>query len=366
MARPYQLKAVADQAPRNLIINGNFDLWARGTSKSITTSREYLADRFCHYVGTGHNAATASRSTSVPTLTQSGFQSNYSLLITAGTGATTSDVGALEYRVEGNDYASIHGRQVRLQFWVQSSLTGTHAVSFANSANDRSYVTAYSISAANTWELKTIDVKMDSSGTWLFDNTIGLKVRFPLGTASGFRTATLGSWQAGNYYSTSGAAELLATTGATFRLSQVQLVRGNFSGTELPFNRAGRTFQEELAMCQRYCWVDGAEDSANGVSHMFGLGKGISGTQGEIWVSYPMQMRAAPSMTLNGSAGTYQLINAADSSNPVCTAVTLNSAAPRQALILATVASGLAAGNMTALSRANGNTTATIAWDAEL
>ncbi len=244
-------------AGRNLIINGNFDFWQRGTSV-LTTTGIYLADRWITQTHATFSV-TASRSTDVPTVAQSGFQSTYSHLWTNGTGAAAPSGGYVHfnYRVEGYDYAPIHTKKVRLQFWCKSSLTGTYVVTLSNNGTGgyRSYVTTYVINAANTWEKKIIDVTLDSSGTWDFTNGNGLTIRFPLSSGSAFLTSNLNTWQSGDFEGYTGQLQWAATTGATYRIAQVSLTAGDYSLTpdaEVKFSRVGRTIQEELARCQRY------------------------------------------------------------------------------------------------------------------
>ena len=73
---------VMSVGPKNLnaIINGNFDIWQRGTSFAAPALADYHADRFYHVIA-GAAVHTVSRSTDVPTYAQSGVKSNYSLLV---------------------------------------------------------------------------------------------------------------------------------------------------------------------------------------------------------------------------------------------------------------------------------------------
>jgi hypothetical protein len=240
----------------NMIIGGNFDFWQRGTSFTAVANNAYTADRW-QYTKVGAMVGNITRSTDVPTVAQSGFASQFSLLYTITTvdsSIAAGEVSLLNYKIEGSNYALIHGGQsARLQFWVKSSVTGTYGVALRNNAVNRSYVTTIAINAANTWERKTIDFTTDTAGTWLLDNSTGLQISIVLDSGTDFRTSTLNSWQNGNFVAGSTQANFSATNGATFQLAQVMLVPGSFASTaELTFKRAGRTIQQELQMCQRY------------------------------------------------------------------------------------------------------------------
>jgi hypothetical protein len=151
--------------------------------------------------------------------------------------------------VEGfnlSDFAwgTANARTVTLSFWVRSSLTGTFGGALSNGS--RAYPYAYTISAANTWEYKTITFAGDTSGTWNSTNGYGVAVRFSLGTGSTY-AGTAGSWQSAELVTSTGATSVVGTNGATFYITGVQLEPGS---TATPFER--RSYGQELALCQRY------------------------------------------------------------------------------------------------------------------
>jgi hypothetical protein len=90
---------------------------------------------------------------------------------------------------------------VTVSFWARSSVTGTYPVSIRNSGSARSYVTTFTISAADTWEYKTLTVAGDTSGTWLKTNGIGIQVNFASVAGSDKQISSLNTWTAGNYTS---------------------------------------------------------------------------------------------------------------------------------------------------------------------
>ena len=242
----------------NKIIGGNMDFWQRGTSFAAIATGAYAADRWqFRKNGASTIVHTVSRSTDVPTLAQSGFQSVYSYLATVTTNQATlaaSDLVRVIHSIEGSDYAALHGQNGRLQFWVKSSIAGTYSVSFANGGATRAYAATYTINAANTWEKKAIDLQFDSSGTWAFDNTMGVGITFIVAAGTNFQTSTLNTWQSsGSAIAATTQTNGVATNGATFQIAQVSLVQGSFASTaDLPFKRAGKTIGDELRMCQRY------------------------------------------------------------------------------------------------------------------
>jgi hypothetical protein len=174
-----------------------------------------------------------------------------------------------------------------ISFWVRSSLTGTFGGSLQNNANNRSYPFTYTISAANTWEQKTVTVAGDTTGTWEKTNNTGLRLNFGLGVGSTY-SGTAGSWAGSNLITATGATSVVGTNGATFYITGVQLEKG---ATATSFDV--RDYGRELMMCQRYYEIGtGYQNIRNpslGDNHPFGI---IAGT------GFQVAKRAAPTVTL--------------------------------------------------------------------
>lgn len=238
---------------QNIVINGALEFWQRGTSFAAAADGA-LADRF-KLGKNGTMAVTIDKQTDAPTYSQCGFSLQSCLRIlttTAQASISAANYFFLEQRIEGNNYQPLHGKPFRLQFWVKSNKVGVGTVCFTNSATNRTYLASYTINSINTWEKKVIDLVGDSTGTWLFDNTIGLRLQWALACGSTYQNTT-GSWLAGNYLSSSTQTNFFDTLNNDFRITGVQLVPGQFSASvDLPFQRAGGTIGGELALCQRY------------------------------------------------------------------------------------------------------------------
>jgi len=287
---------------RNAIINGNFDIWQRGTSFAAIAGNAYSADRF-QYEKNGAMIHTVSRSTDVPTYAESGVLSNYSYLAdvtTVDTSIAAGDHCFIEYTLEGYDYARIAGGDATLSFWVKAAKTGIHCVGLRNSVADRSYISEYTIIAADTWEKKIITVPLtETGGTWNYTTGRGLQIVFMLAVGTTFQT-TKDAWQTGNFLGTANHVNEVDNVANNFRIAQVQLEKGE-AATPFEF----RAFSDELGKCQRYY-----ESGTRHIVHP-GMVNGTTTTAGTISVKFNTPKRATPTIsyaTLNTTTtGTFQL-----------------------------------------------------------
>ena len=234
---------------KNSIINGDFNIWQRGTSFASVVDSAYTADRFI-YRKTGSMVHDISRSSDVPTFAQAGRLFNYSALVDCQTADTS--IGSAEYchlsqAVEGYNFLPLAQEAMNLSFWVKATKIGTYCVSFKNSANNRSFVAEYAVNASDTWEFKTVVIAASpSAGGWDYTNGIGIAIGFILACGSDFQT-TAGAWQTGNFAATANQVNACDNTNNNFRLAGIQLEAGDaFTGYERRF------IQEELTLCQRY------------------------------------------------------------------------------------------------------------------
>lgn len=282
---------------KNRIINGGMVIAQRGTSASPTSGGYFTVDRW-RFGQASSYAASLTPTISQSSVAPSGFANSF--LYTNGTGAapTSPQLIAFDQYIEGLncadlEFGSASAATVTVSFWVRASVTGTYAVSLANSDINRSYVATYTINAANTWEQKSVTIAGDTSGTWLKTNGIGIAVRFAVGGGSGVQT-TAGAWQAGNFFTTSACTNLTATSGATFYITGVQLERGS-TATSFDF----RPYGTELALCQRYYWktfpiATAPAQNIGRVGSMIGLG--VGGVLNAV-ANFPVTMRATPTIT---------------------------------------------------------------------
>jgi hypothetical protein len=221
---------------------------------------------------------------------------------------TASDYFLIGHFVEGFNCADLGwgtsgAKAVTLSFWTYSTIAGTFGGVFANSATSRSYPFTYQISSVNTWEKKTITLAGDTSGTWLTDNGIGIRLYFGLGVGSTY-SAPAGSWTTG-FLGATGATSIMGTAGAGFVITGVQLEAGS---TATEFER--RPIGTELALCQRYYDKSYSTNVAPGAATANGMLNAISEDWAGTWYSgggsirFTTEMRRAPDFSYYDSAGT--------------------------------------------------------------
>src|SRR5574343_133448 len=178
---------------RNRVINGGFRIDQRNNGGALLVSGSpnngFPVDRWLLSVN-GGGAITGQRST---TVSGRGATNSLSLTVsTADASMGSGDYYVIEQIVEGNSvsdfmFGTANARTITVSFNVRSSVTGTYCLSVRNSAFNRAYIAEYTINAANTWERKTITISGDTSGAWLTDTGVGLRLGFILGGGSTYR-----------------------------------------------------------------------------------------------------------------------------------------------------------------------------------
>jgi hypothetical protein len=343
---------------KNRLINGDMRISQAAGGAAVTVSSLFPVDRFS--VGnTSDGAFSAQQDSSAPV----GFVNSVKITTTtADATLTTTQALSFVQRIEGTNmddlgWGTANAKTITLSFWVRSSLTGTFGGSLRNAAGDRSYPFTYTISVADTWEQKSVTIVGETTGTWLTTTGIGVSVFFGLGVGPD-RSGTAGAWNSNNNLSATGAVSVIGTLNATWYITGVQLEVGSVA---TPFER--RPYGTELALCQRYYY----KILASGTSYSnFAISYNASTTNAVGITFFPVTMRTRPTaLEQSGTAGDYVVAHAVITT---CNTVPSFSSSTNQyqAITDFTVASGLTSGQGSRLASANNNSTAFLAWSAEL
>jgi hypothetical protein len=263
---------------KNMVINGGFDLWARGTSFTAGASAAYTADRWQAFQGTA-TAITYSRQATNDITNLPNIQ--YCTRIQRTNGSTSTSQSNFAQSFETANSIPYAGKTLTFSFYGRVGANYSHSGGTINllfgtgTGTDQNWFSGFTGIAyqfagwtgTSTWQRFTATVTIPTTAT-----QIGFSFYFtPVGTA--------------------GANDWFEVTG-------VQLEVGSVA---TPFARAGGSIGGELALCQRYYYVvaQGATDLTicNGYA--------IATTQCEGVVSYP-QMRTAPALVASTGTSYYK------------------------------------------------------------
>ena len=280
---------------RNRIINGAMVIDQRNAGASVTpTNGQYTLDRWRASLSVSSKYSVQQNAGSVTP--PAGFVNYLGITSLSAYTVGVSENFDLRHFIEGYNTADLgwgtaDAKTVTLSFWVRSSLTGTFGGSLRNAAGTRSYPFTYSISAADTWEQKSLTIVGETTGTWGTTNGTGIQIGFGLGVGSTF-SGTAGAWASANFTSATGATSVVGTNGATWYVTGVQLEVGT-QATSFEY----RQYQQELALCQRYYARLKAANAFTG----FGSGAWFSTTQCNVYMKFPQTMRVVPTMGFGGN-----------------------------------------------------------------
>lgn len=243
---------------RNKIINGNFDIWQRGTSLGSGTGKRYLSDRwFVESTGSSYSASQqlfTYGQTIVPN--QPKYFHRTVVTSTPGSGNYTTFV----QRIEGG--STLANKTATITFWAKADSNKNISVEliqrFGNGLSSPNDVTIFcgKFSLTTSWQhfTATVNIPTVQGKTLGTDSSTDfLQLGFFLEAGSTFdsRTGTLGQ-QSG-----------------TFDIAQVQLEEGP---TATPFEL--RPIGLEQYMCKRYYeyagyYIDNNTATADGAWRLF-------------------------------------------------------------------------------------------------
>ena len=252
---------------RNMIINGDQRIAQRGTTaKLATTTASYkCVDRFKTDIdGTGggdffHGQTGTGTSISADVPTGQGFSHSSKITVNTSASQPTSESNhsqiytMLEQQdVYHLEWGTSAAKTCTLSFWVKSSVAGIYPlwISIYTGGATQYYWTNYTINSADTWEKKVITLTGPTSGGNLSGslNGTGLRIEWTLGVGSDSETGTLNEWTTSSTFRTaSGTVYLPENAGATWYMTGAQFEVGSQATA---FEH--RSFNEELALCQRY------------------------------------------------------------------------------------------------------------------
>lgn len=300
---PYANQSMARQA----IMNGNFDVWQRGTSVALAdVTVTYLADRWADSIDKNTGTLPTLTRAKVALTSGQSYKTYYSSKLTtngAGTSLGAGSYHTYSQKIEnGTRYLCGDGKKVTVSFLASSSI--------ANKKLGVYFVQAYGTGGSPTG----VEV-LNGTNFTLTSNLTFYSYTFTTNTLSGktfgtnnddyLQLAFMNMW--GSTYQSwlgAGSAETYVGAGDIY-IAQVQLCAGDVA---LPFQP--KSFEEELRACMRYYEK----------SYSYGIAPGTASASGYVFaqgyanvangscyghIKYTVPKRSAsPTITIYGFGGT--------------------------------------------------------------
>jgi len=266
-------------AGKNRIINGDFGVWARGTSFSFNNASAYTADRW--FAGCSNAVTVSQQAFTAGTAPVAGYESTYFARFNRTSRPTIYDDYFLQ-RIE--DVRTFAGQTITFSFWAKSPTNGTILSGayveqwFGSGGSSSVYVnTSGNLTLTTSWQRFSTTMTMPS----IAGKTIG----------------------AGSFVAINFAMANSLGTSATYDIWGVQVEAAN---VVTPFTTASNTIGGELALCQRYYTT--SIPTGYTITDFSGMNPGSSsavgwcspGSSNDIFttIQYPVPMRSTPTFNI--------------------------------------------------------------------
>jgi hypothetical protein len=309
-------------AGKNKIINGDFNIWQRGTSISATNTYAYISDRWqslCDGAITG--ARTAFTAGTAPV---SGYEGKFYLRYTK----TSGTYWQIQQYIE--DVQTLAGQTATISFWAKVDTAKTIYVqlsqNFGSGGSSTVTTTAGTQALTTSWVRYSFTVSVPS----ISGKTIGTSSNLAL---------ELG---------------VVATTGnVVFDIWGVQVEAGS---TATPFQTASGSLAGELELCQRYYEAINQDEIT---TVPLGIAVYNSSTEAFFTVWFKVKKRIAPVLTVTGGVTTYVTGTGRNSTSVVADQISASAAS------LKATTSAATAGNAS-IAFLNNSVTSKFEFSAEL
>jgi len=266
---------------RNLVMNGGFDVWQRGTSITTTGNGygiNYTSDRWiAYFIGT-----YSKQSTSLP----NGDYVNYFRGVLGAGGSNRLNIN----QVIENGNSLLSGKNVTVSFWLKCNVPNKSILLRLLAVNNSTF-SSYAVLGQNTFYTDTAWKKYEITVPCNNDTANISSRPHAILELDGVDA----DW--GN--------------GDTFEFAQVQLELGKVA---TPFEH--RSYGEELALCQRYY----QQFAYTSLYQSVGDGQAGTTSSGYILFRFLNEMRVPPTISNNG-AGNFRVNSFASGQDQTCTSI---------------------------------------------
>ena len=296
----------ATNGRKNLLINGDMQVFQRATGATASTTTYKTADRWMLYDSSSGAFTSEKYAMSLAELNTTGHSQALELNVTtADTSIAAGEFCFIRQIIEAQNlqqlqYGTAAAKDLTLSFWVKSKIAGIYCAQILKTDSTAYFLPIeYTINNVDTWEYKTITYTPTAGSTSLItnsggvitnDNNAGMQVTFGLVWGSDYH-GTNNTWTSAAKYATSNQVNWMSSTSNDFYLAGVQLEVGSVA-TDFEH----RSFGEELSLCQRYFYK-----SLGQFDGSYGKKAGVNGTHAfNSTGTFPTTMRAAPTTGVSG------------------------------------------------------------------
>jgi hypothetical protein len=268
-------------AGKNVVINGAFDFWQRGTSAASSNSAYVFGPDRWQLIRNGY---TLGETVSRQSAGLAGF--NYCARVQRDSGNTSTQSTQFQSSFATEEVIRLQGQTVTFSFYAR---TGAN---FSSSGNALTILIATSTGADVALQNYSAGVTYPyNAAITLTGGTTWTRYSVTVAIPSNAQSAGVNLYW--NPTGTAGAADYYEITGVQVEIGSVAT----------PFSRAGGTIQGELAACQRYYQRWSWE--ASSADHL-GNGQGSgSGQARRVNWSTSQTMRVRPSLSYTGTITMY-------------------------------------------------------------
>lgn len=293
---------------KNPVINGNFDIWQRGTSFATPSNGDYTADRWQVAYDVDGGTLPSTHTHSKQTLTAGDIQGSYNYYRIAVDGAGSGFGDNAYYDVFqpiefGTRYLCGDGKQFVIPFYAKSDISGKKIGAFClqnygtgGSPTSEETLTGDAFTLTSTWKRFEVVVDANTLASKTFgtanNDYLGIVFRVMWGATAG---AAIGESTAEDFV---GSGNI-----------EIAQVGGNTGNRAMDF--CPKSFDDELTQCQRYYEKSYAQGTAPGTAAKIGstllqspkdspaVGDTINGI-----VLFKQKKRTTPTMAYYGGGGT--------------------------------------------------------------
>ena len=286
--------AIVGSGRKNLVINGNFDVWQRGTAFNSFNSIRYTADRWLQYAAGGSTITVTQQQFTVGQTEVPGNPRYYY----RSDNTPDADTSWLElfHRIE--DVTRFSDVPVTLSFWMKANKPqfGEDEVRLVQN-----------FGTSGSTKVTTQGPIFDILTHWK-----KYEFTFDLPSVAG-KTINANSFLEIHWIRVNTAV----SSDTYYDIAQVQLEYGRGA---TPFEQ--RSYSEELALCQRYCVSYGGDDEVH-----LGTGHAYNSTNFNVSLHLPVPMRSKPSASrVNNGAGNWVQIYVGATGNQSDPSITIGDA----------------------------------------